>query len=708
MAAFTLVEKYDMNRASRLNYDCIKDSQRECIRNTLKRTTNGAVKVNYKQKVKGVGRFYATVANKNGGYCLSLQGMEKSVRNALASSIYHDIDIKNCHPVLLEQVAKKLNSPVDTPNLSYYNAHREELIKELPGGKNLMQRIIYGGSIQQWRNDTNYDGDVPKIFEDIRNEVRLITLTLLIENPEYKKVTQLVKKVDNVSDAQVLSYFLSSIECEIVREMMNKFEQLGWTVGAYVYDGFLVERREGLTPPLEEVERYIASEKNFSLTLVEKPMQFPEEIISGASWEEEYKKRKIEFEKTHFKLMNPVGYFNAATNQFYTRRQLLDAYEHLPLLSNNESFIMTWMADPDIRLYAKKDFYPPPMVCPEDVYNTWQGFEIENIEVGEGTPDLFVQHMKHLFPKADEFKWNMCWLAHIIQKPGEKTGVCNTLISGMGAGKTTIFDHMMSKILGRYYAITGNPEHDLFAKHAEFRNSKLLVVFNDFNIGITKLRAEEFKGLITDSFVSYEPKGIQSMMINSFHNFAICTNRDEPVKIEYRDRRYAVFDCSDELIGNQAYFDALYKYLSDMQNIRAIYDYLKAFDISGMHMSKDRPITEIFKEIQQVSAEKELLFLSSMLEEFRNLKKPMKSRDLYDKFVYWAKNYGGVRQEHTLRNIVSFGKYMCKVEGLGWKSDPKHGATITPTVDQLERYLSTRGVLVEGMCQFVDECTNEI
>ena len=705
--AFSLVEKYDMTRASRLNYDYINDSQKDSIKNTLKRTVKGCVKVNYKQKVKGVGRYYATVANKNGGYCVSLQGMDKCVRNALASSIYHDIDIKNCHASLLEEVARKLKNPIDTPNLTYYNEHREECIASLPDGKNLMQRIVYGGSIEQWRCDTNYEGDVPKIFKDIHNEVRLITTTLLLENPEFKKITKEVKKTENVKDSQVLSYFLSSIESEIVKGMMEKFKELGWNVGAYIYDGFLVERREGLEPPIKLVADYITYEKGFLIELAEKPMDFPEEILSGITPDEDYKTRKEEFERTHFKLMQPIGYYNSASDQFLTRTQLKDSYEHLPRLINEESFILTWMQDPEIRIYKKKDFYPPPMVCPDDVYNTWTGFEIEDTDVGDGSPDMFIQHMKHLFPNEEEVDWNMKWLAHIIQKPGIKTGVCNTLISGMGAGKTTIFDEVMSKILGKYYGITGNPQNDLFAKHAEFRNGKLMVVFNDFNVGITKLFAEEFKGLITDKHCSYEPKGIQSMMVNSYHNFAICTNRDEPVKVEYKDRRYFISDCNDGLIGNTDYFNAFYKYLGDSQNIRAIYDYLNSIDLNGVHLAKDRPMTEAFKEMQEVSAEKELLFLSTMFEEFRKLAKPMKSRVLYDKYAYWARHYGGVRADVSIRNIISFGKYMRKVNGLGWKSDPSNGAVITPNIDELGKYLTSRGVAVEGVCQFVDEFSDD-
>lgn len=706
--AFSLVEKYDMSRASRLNYDYVKDNQKDMLKNTLKRTVKGAVKVNYKQKTKGVGRYTATVANKNGGYCVPFQRMDKNVRNALASSIYHDIDIKNCHPVLLEQVAKKLENPVDTPNLTYYIKHREEIIEGLPDGKNLVQRILYGGSIQQWKNDTNYEGDVPKIFFDIRNEVRLVSTTLILENPEYQKITKDVKKTENVSDAHVLSYFLGTIESEIVKGMMNKFEELGWTVGAYIYDGFLLERKQdGTEPPLKEVEEYIASKKNFEIKLVEKPMEFPQEIISGCTWEEDYKRRKEEFEKTHFKLMHPVGYYNTKTEQFLTRTQMKDSYEHLPRLMNDESFILAWMQDPDIRIYTKKDFYPPPMVCPDDVYNTWLGFPIEEYQGTVGTPDKFIQHMRHLFPKEDEYRWNMAWLAHIIQKPGIKTGVCNTLISGMGAGKTTIFDECMAKILGKYYGITGNPQNDLFAKHAEFRNGKIMVVFNDFNVGTTKLLAEEFKGFITDRNCSYEPKGVQSMMVNSFHNFVICTNRDEPVKVEYRDRRYMVNDLPDTLIGNTEYFVDLYAYLADMGNIRAIYDFLNSYDITNVNLARDRPITDAFREIQQMSAEKELLFLSTMISEFKKLAKPMKSRDLYDKYTHWARQYGGVRTDQPLRNIISFGKYMSKVQGLGWKPDPSNGASLFPNIDDLVKHLTSRGVQVEGVCQIVDEYTTE-
>ena len=104
--AFSFQERYDMANASRLNYDVIPDEFKDRIKNTLKRTTNGSLKVNYKQTMKGVGRYYASVANKNGGSCVPIQSMPSIVRNALTASVYRvhpvsrlPMDFQNAWPV---------------------------------------------------------------------------------------------------------------------------------------------------------------------------------------------------------------------------------------------------------------------------------------------------------------------------------------------------------------------------------------------------------------------------------------------------------------------------------------------------------------------------------------------------------------------------------------------------------------------------------
>ena len=54
----------------------------------------------YKMTSSGFGRVYATKS-------LSLGSIRKEVRHTLVKDIYVDIDIENCHPMILRQVCKK-------------------------------------------------------------------------------------------------------------------------------------------------------------------------------------------------------------------------------------------------------------------------------------------------------------------------------------------------------------------------------------------------------------------------------------------------------------------------------------------------------------------------------------------------------------------------------------------------------------------------
>ncbi len=63
--------------------------------------TKHSIQVSYKQN-KDVGRFFAVGS-------LSLQSLPREIRQTFSDEFYYDIDIKNCHPVLIQQYAKANN-----------------------------------------------------------------------------------------------------------------------------------------------------------------------------------------------------------------------------------------------------------------------------------------------------------------------------------------------------------------------------------------------------------------------------------------------------------------------------------------------------------------------------------------------------------------------------------------------------------------------
>ncbi len=68
-----------------------------------KRSKKGTKQINgsYKQN-NNIGMYFAVGS-------LSLQTLPREIRHTFANEYYHDIDISNCHPVLISQYAKSKN-----------------------------------------------------------------------------------------------------------------------------------------------------------------------------------------------------------------------------------------------------------------------------------------------------------------------------------------------------------------------------------------------------------------------------------------------------------------------------------------------------------------------------------------------------------------------------------------------------------------------
>ena len=102
----------------------------------------------------------------------------------------------------------------------------------------------------------------------------------------------------------------------------------------------------------------------------------------------ERKQRIEEFEKNHIKIINKGLYLIELPdkNIFKTKKQLVDAYEHLEGIKClgpfgaiiEKPFITEWTEmNPTIRSYDDMEIFPPPLICPANVYNLWKPFEGE-------------------------------------------------------------------------------------------------------------------------------------------------------------------------------------------------------------------------------------------------------------------------------------------------------------------------------------------
>ena len=107
----------------------------------------------------------------------------------------------------------------------------------------------------------------------------------------------------------------------------------------------------------------------------------------------------------HCKIINKSVYIKQTEDEniFLSKKTLKDAYEHITCTIPEEEkpklFINLWTTGNDsIRCYDSFGIFPPPLVCPDNVYNLWMPFEAEKIETytpNKEALEMILNHIKN-------------------------------------------------------------------------------------------------------------------------------------------------------------------------------------------------------------------------------------------------------------------------------------------------------------------------
>ena len=141
--------------------------------------------------------------------------MWNRIRSALFKDTEYDLDIVNCHSNILLDICKT-NDFYDTEFLNYYCQKREEVIDSFVIDeklieqynkknktcydkkdvvKNLITRILYGGSIDKWRKEFDIDSELPEFISKFENEIKINT-NLIIIDKRFNDIVDYEKKED--------------------------------------------------------------------------------------------------------------------------------------------------------------------------------------------------------------------------------------------------------------------------------------------------------------------------------------------------------------------------------------------------------------------------------------------------------------------------------------------------------------------------------
>jgi hypothetical protein len=194
-----------------------------------------------------------------------------------------------------------------------------------------------------------------------------------------------------------------------------------------------------------------------------------------------------------------------------------------------------------------------------------------------------------------------------------------------------------------------------------------------------------------------------------------------PIKITDNSRRFVLFECSNEKIGNTAYFKAFATYMQDPINQKAIMAHLRSIDLSGFNWN-DRPITETYLANKQACADPVLMYIEYLYFTFKKERidsragesaaSPVYSGMTLLRGLHWFLEHRlKAKQEHiNVHNQVTLGctlKKLCDTSNGGitkvtnW--GPKNLKAYRVDMEKLEGFLKTKGLLSDLSYMFADD-----
>jgi len=377
--------------------------------------------------------------------------------------------------------------------------------------------------------------------------------------------------------------------------------------------------------------------------------------------EDEYKQKKRYFEKYYFKIVGKslFGRLSYSKVNLHSKTEIETITDNL-CMSDESKFFNHWIKDASIKSYETADFLPSPQKCPKHVYNTFDGLRAEKLPDTDCTDhSIYRKQLYHLTGKDDTgLNFMLYYLAHICQKPGELPEVGVVFVSDQGTGKNIFFENFGKKVLGAEYMYQTADMDRIIGRFSQVHN-KLLVIMDEVSGKDGFVNNDKIKNLITADTLPWERKGVDSIDVKNCGRSIGFTNHKGgvPFKIEHSDRRLVVYECSNDLIGDQDHFDALIEAWNDDKKVKAFYNYLMSIDLTGWRPSKNRPVTQAYKDLKEDCKPPVVQFLEELCQDYRALQETntvlnqqdaeddidmtsMIASDLYNRFKMWLTQNG--------------------------------------------------------------------
>ena len=362
------------------------------------------------------------------------------------------------------------------------------------------------------------------------------------------------------------------------------------------------------------------------------------------------------FERFNFKIINPTIFVSLNDNKIEslkTKKDFKISYEDLYFtkseIKNNietlekKKFIESWFEYSEKRRYDKIDFLPGEDKIIDNIYNSFNGLRIENINVPDfDKKDILpkidlVNHQMLLLSGNDTlcFDYIINYFAYVFQNLGQVPGVALLFRSEkQGVGKNLTFENFIGKIIGKEYYGLPNSIDDMIGRFTSALENKIMLI-NDETSGKESFSAnDKIKKLITANYIDIEHKGVKAYTVKHSAFYVLFSNNDTPIKVEQSDRRFMVFDCDCSMAGNTKYFKELNEAYTDVRVQKYFYDLFMKKDLTDFDIINSRPETDFYKSLKESTIPMIIYFLNDLTNKF--YKNKYFANELFNIFKSWC------------------------------------------------------------------------
>lgn len=536
----------------------------------------------------------------------SLQTIKRQIKSFLTEKITSDIDIANCHPVILLELC--LKHEFECIALKEYVNDRETYLKKIMEDDSLdregaKKKILV---VTNSNKKINTNNDFLKKYSKEMKELH----TKFLEKDCYAYVKDYAKNEGNF-EGSFINHILCINEENILKVMRDYCEENHIKIHSLFFDGLMVYGDINIST-LKDMEKCIKERTTFTmikLTIKEPSYDFemPEDFIPKKR--DFYNEIKKEFELTNCKVGHQFVCNIHNDFELYNDHNFKVLHDELSYIDEEgkpAAFISNWFKDKFKRKYDKFDCYPKDELCPPYVYNMWEKFPVQLMPavINDKTKAGLEWFLNHINVMVDynEIHANFVkmWIAQMFQYPENKS--IHLIFIGLeGSGKGT-FTKFFETLMGgshRCWECTDPQEH-IFGKFNDMMKKAFLVILNEADKSGSYNANGKMKALITEPTINIQPKGKTSFTMKSCHRWMSFSNNPDPNnKLKRRD---LTFRMSDDKINNVAYFTDGNKYGKDLDVAKAIYDYFMTYPTKPNIVESDIPkgeYDEMLKDAQK-------------------------------------------------------------------------------------------------------------